>query len=152
MAPNSSDICNAKKHKSRTNYLAFMRSKQFYNITWQSGGFRFHLALPQVSSSIYLIGICHLINPQKNQWVHGYILIYMVCLPVCMSVLDCCICTLYIVYWQLFMEEGLPVCLSVFLYVCLVFLYFETCIYCVHIVCIGGCSWKTVCWQLEARW
>ena len=26
-------ICNAKKHKSRTNYLAFVRSKQFYNIT-----------------------------------------------------------------------------------------------------------------------
>ena len=138
------------EHKSRTKYLAFVRSKQIYNITRQTGGSRFHLALPQVSLSIYLIGICHLTNPQKKERVHGYILIYimyivcwqMVCLPVCMSVL----LYLYVVYRVLAAVHGRrSACLSVFLYVCLVFLYFETCIYCVHIVCIGGCSWKTVC-------
>ena len=58
----------------------------------------------------------------------------MVCLPVCMSVLYCCICMLYIVHWQLFVEEGLTVCLSTCPYVCLVFLYFEACT--LYILCV----------------
>ena len=56
---------------------------------------------------------------------------WSVCQSACLS---CYICTLYIVYWQLFMEEGLPVCL----FFCMCVLYFCTLklVYIVYISCV----------------